>query len=199
MCTHWGHVQHNFIFMKAKLMALLMGLTFAICATLPAQESGKNVGDYMVKYDVDGKEYWFNLKGGDTVALDGPPAHLLENPADVEGQTVNPQSLQDIELPSGPPTLEWLFNTENGVFAGLLTLLMYLSSFIPGLKAMPDKRKRALALGIFLIAGVAVWRLFDKELTFINFAGTVMVFLQTQLVYIFGLKPAGLKTPDAKQ
>lgn len=167
--------------------------------TPPDIGTGKLVSDYMVKFDQDGKEYWYQLNGTDTTALDGPPANLLlENPVNADGVGETPQSLQDIELPNGAPTLDWLLNTENGVFAGILTLLMYLSSFLPGLGAMPDKRLRAVALGIFLIIAVVVWRVFNAEVTVANFIGTLFTFFNVQLLYIFGLKPLGLATPDKK-
>lgn len=156
------------------------------------------VDDYMVHFGEDGSEKWYKIADGDTIELTGKPAHLVEKPMDINGQAVEAQNLKDIELPNGAPTLDWLLNTENGIFAGILTLLMYLSSFIPGLGNMPDKRKRAVALGIFLLLAVTVWRVFDSQVTVANFIGSLVTFFNVQLLYIFGLKPLGLKTPDAK-
>lgn len=177
------------LFTLVAIMAIVVAVSWTKCS---AQT------DYMVKYGADGAETWFNIVGGDTTAIDGPPAHLVQNPLDIQGEAAQAQSLKDVKLPNGSPSLDWLFNEENGIFAGILTLLMYLSGFIPGLQNMPDKRKRAVALGVFLIAAVVIWRAFDSEVTLANFIGTLFTFFNVQLLYIFGLKPLGIETPDKK-
>lgn len=104
-----------------------------------------------------------------------------------------------IKLPQSTPTLDWLFNDKNGVFAFLLMLLMYLSERIPFLKKIDDKRRRALVVAVFLGIGVTVWRLFDNSVGWAEFGGMAIAFVSTQLAYIFGLAPMGLKTSKLKK
>lgn len=97
-------------------------------------------------------------------------------------------------------TVDWVFNTQNGLFSILLYVIVYLSGFIPGLKKIGDKRLRALIVGITLGAGVIVWQVFQKELAWQDFAGLVISFIGTQLSYIFLLSPIPpLKTPEPEK
>lgn len=98
-------------------------------------------------------------------------------------------------IPDGGITVEWLFSPENGVFAFLLYILMYLSGYIPFLQKLDDKRLRALIVGVLLAGGFTVWQLFQKDLTWQDFAGMAFAFISTQLTYIFVLAPIpALKT-----
>ena len=98
--------------------------------------------------------------------------------------------------PVGAPTVEWLFDAKTGIFSLGLLLLMYISSFIPGLGKIDDKRKRALVVGLILGLALVIWRIFDKELTIGNFIGMAIAFISTQVTYAYGLAPAGLTTPN---
>lgn len=92
-------------------------------------------------------------------------------------------------IPDGGITVEWLFSPETGVFAFLLYILMYLSGYIPFLQKLDDKRLRALIVGVLLAGGFTVWQLFQKDLTWQDFAGMAFAFISTQLTYIFVLAP----------
>jgi len=138
----------------------------------------QNDTSYMVRYDETGKDYWFRLVGDDTAAIDTPPLFLQDSSEEAEQLPALPAdgftgNDTPIKLPTGDPSLEWLFNPENGVLSGLLMLIMYLSSYIPGLKKLDNKRLRALAVGILLIGGVVIWRVFEQDLTAANFLGTI--------------------------
>lgn len=105
------------------------------------------------------------------------------------------------DVPMAPPaiTVEWLLNPQNGVFAAGLFVIMWLSSFIPGLRNLDDKRKRALVVGLVMAVAISIWRLFDKSLSFTNFLGMAVTFVQVQLGYMFIIEPTPLKTPDPKK
>lgn len=123
-------------------------------------------------------------------------AEQVEQPAQVAQDT----SITLPTLPDGTPTVDWLFNPQNGVFAFLLYALMYLSGFIPGLKKLDDKRLRALVVGLVLAAGLTIWQVFQKDLSWQDFAGMAFAFISTQLTYIFVLAPIpALKTPEPEK
>lgn len=116
-----------------------------------------------------------------------------------EAQVANDSSIVVVPPPGGTPTLDWLFNEKNGVFAALMLLLMYASGHLPFLQKIDDKRKRAIVVGVFLAIGTTVWLIFDKGVTWQAYGGMALTFVSTQLTYIFGLAPIGLKTPEKKQ
>lgn len=131
---------------------------------------------------------------------------IAQDPADsIEQIEQDVQVTQDTTitlptLPDGGVTVDWLFNPQNGVFAFLLYVMMYLSGFIPGLKKLDDKRLRALVVGIVLAAGLTIWQVAQKDLSWQDFAGMAFAFISTQLTYIFVLAPIPqLKTPEPEK
>lgn len=126
-----------------------------------------------------------------------------ENSIEQVGQAAQVAQDTTIKIPTPPTggvTVDWLFNPQNGVFAFLLYVLMYLSGFIPGLKKLDDKRLRALVVGIVLAAGLTIWQVAQKDLSWQDFAGMAFAFISTQLAYIFVLAPIpALKTPEPEK
>ena len=73
----------------------------------------------------------------------GPPPGPVVTTADTISVFPNPVS----------PTvsIEWLINAENGLYAGLLFVLSFLSFVIPGINRIPEKIVRTLAIGASLL------------------------------------------------
>lgn len=128
---------------------------------------------------------------------------IAQEAADLAAQTEAIAQSNEVVLPALPDggvTVDWLFNSQNGVFAFLLYVIMYISGFIPGLKNLDDKRLRALVVGLVLAAGLIIWQLFQKDLSWQDFAGMAFAFISTQLAYIFVLAPIPvLKTPEPQK
>jgi hypothetical protein len=92
--------------------------------------------------------------------------------------------------------MDWLVNKENLIASLLMLVLTWLSGFLPFLSKITDTGKRALVVGLTVIAGFVVAKFIGPgDVSIADFASLSLTYLLTSLGYDKALKPAGLRTP----
>jgi hypothetical protein len=98
----------------------------------------------------------------------------------------------------GAVDLPWLLTQENAIASLLMLLLTFLSKWLPFVSKIGDTGKRALVVGLTVIAGFVVGKMIQGDgFTFQGFASLGITYLLTTLGYDKGLKPWGIQTPKA--
>ncbi len=92
--------------------------------------------------------------------------------------------------------MEWLLNKENMIAALLMLVLTFLSKWLPILSKITDTGKRALTVGVTVIAGFLFAKFIGPgDVNLADFASLGITYLLTSLGYDKAVKPAGLSTP----
>lgn len=176
--------------MKTTIKSIFYGFFFILFAAIGIPTDANGQFDYMVKYDTSGKEYWFMITDTDTVAMDGPPAHLIDTIPET------PAELPPLEQDnSNPVTVDQLLNKWTVITAGLISLLTFLTGLFPKFTFFQDDRKRDLAakaLGAAIVIGIALV-MTDKASAW----QVIVSFMLSVFGYNQVLKPAGLNTKTA--
>lgn len=98
---------------------------------------------------------------------------------------------------TGKVSIDWLINAENGLYAGLLFVLSFLSFAIPGVKNISEKIVRTLAIGATLIIMFIGYKAaVGDAFNFGTLIQYIITYILTTGAYDKILKPAGLKTPQ---
>jgi hypothetical protein len=139
-------------------------------------------------------------KPGFTVLKPAPAEEAATDSLQVDTSAEEPAELS----PSGGGGLvvdmDWLLNKENMIASLLMLVLTWLSGFLPFLSKITDTGKRALAVGITVIAGFVVAKFIGPgDVSIADFASLSLTYLLTSLGYDKALKPAGLRTPKVAQ
>lgn len=98
---------------------------------------------------------------------------------------------------TGKVSIDWLINAENGLYAGLLFVLSFLSFAIPGVKNISEKIVRTLAIGATLIVLFIAYKAASGDgFQFGALIQYVVTYILTTGFYDKVIKPAGIKTPQ---
>lgn len=135
----------------------------------------------------------FSLAALFAIAQEPTPA-TIQTPADV---TTVSDTIPVFPNPVNPTvSVEWLINAENGLYAGLLFVLSFLSFVIPGINRIPEKIVRTLAIGASLLVLFIGYRAVNGQFDIGQIISLVISYLVTTGAYDKIFKPLGLTTPQ---
>ena len=135
----------------------------------------------------------FALTGMIAISQTPPPA-ISQAPADV---TTVADTIPVFPNPVSPTvSVEWLINAENGLYAGLLFVLSFLSFVIPGINRIPEKIVRTLAIGASLLVLFVTYKATTGNFDVGQIISLVISYLITTGAYDKIFKPLGLNTPQ---